>query len=584
MSGLGSILDIGKAALLAQKYAIDVVSHNISNVNTPGYTRQSPTLMAMDAAPYAGVMLGRGVTIDEVIQNADAFIEARLRERQTLLTAMSEEEVYLSALESIFNENSGRSLTAQLTDFWNSWEDLSNNPSGMPERNILYERGAFLAETFQELYGDMNEVLAGINNVISTGVDKINTLLSNIADLNQQIIQIEVTGNANDLRDQRSSALTQLAEFMDVKSYEHEDGNLTVTTGRGYILVSRADAYPLDVEGDDIIWRGSGTSKVTITDMIAGGKLGGWLEVRDHYIPEYKADLDSLAGTVIWEINKVHSLGAGMEGFSSVTGTYASSAPTVAMGTAASGLSYYNSIQDGTFKVWLYDADGNVVDPAGHTITIDADADSLADLVNPASDLNSIDAHLLASESGGKLTITASGGYTFAFSSDTSNVLAGLGMNTFFTGSSANDIGVNELLNSNKVLIAAGRVSGAGEIAAGDNTNALALVELQDERFSIQRWAYERGSAVTSTNETGTLESYLQSFIGSIGIDSQSIQRARQFNAVIVQELSETRDNISAVSLDEEMTNLIKYQQAYAAAAKLITTATEMIDTILETV
>lgn len=584
MSGLGSILDIGKEALLAQKYAIDVVSHNISNVNTPGYTRQSPTLMAKDAAPYAGVMLGRGVTIDEVIQNADSFIEARLRERQTQLTAMSEEEVYLSALESIFNENSGRSLTTQLADFWNSWEDLSNNPSGMPERNILYERGAFLAETFQELYGDMNEVMAEINNVISTGVDKINTLLSNIADLNQKIIQIEVMGNANDLRDQRSSALTQLAEYMDVKSYEHEDGNLTVTTGRGYILVSRADAYPLDVEGDDIIWRGSGTSKVTITDMIAGGKLGGWLEVRDHYIPEYKSDLDSLAGAVIWEINKVHSSGAGLEGFSSVTGTYASSAPTAAMGTAASGLSYYNSIQDGSFKVWLYDADGNVVDPAGATITIDADADTLAGLVDPASDLNSIDAHLTASESGGKLTITASGGYTFGFSSDTSNVLAALGINTFFAGSSANDIGVNELLNSNKVLIAAGRVGGAGEIAAGDNTNALALVELQDERFSIQRWTYARGSAATSTNETGTLESYLQSFIGSIGIDSQSIQRARQFNAVIVQELSETRDNISAVSLDEEMTNLIKYQQAYAAAAKLITTAGEMIDTILETV
>jgi len=579
MSGLGSILDIGKEALLAQKYALDVVSHNISNVNTPGYTRQSPTLMAKDAAPYAGVMLGRGVTIDEVIQNTDSFIEARLRERQTQLTSMSEQEVYLSSIESIFNENSGRSLSTQFADFWAAWEDLSNNPSGMPERNILFEQGAFLTETFQELYGDLNEVTTEINNVIGKGVEEINTLLSNIADLNQQIIRIEVTGNANDLRDQRNAALTTLAEYMDIRAYEEENGNLTVTTGRGYVLVSKADAYPLQMDVNEIIWRGSGTTTVNITDMISGGKLGGWLETRDHYIPEYKADLDSLAAAAIWEVNKVHSQGVGLEGFGAATGTYAAADPGAALGTAASGLKYYDKIQNGSFNVWLYDADGNVV--ASDTIeVVDKSVTTLSDL---EADLT-FDGRLTVDVVDGKLTLEADTGYTFAFSPDTSNVLAALGINTFFTGSGANDMGMNSMLNTNKELIAAGKAGTAGEIAAGDNTNALALVEIQNESFQIGRWTYERGASPTSTLEMGTLESYLHSFVGSIGVDSQSIQRARQFNEVIVQELSETRDNISAVSLDEEMTNLIKFQQAYAAAAKLITTASEMLDTLLETV
>jgi flagellar hook-associated protein 1 FlgK len=583
MSGLGLILDIGKEALLAQKYAIDVVSHNISNVNTPGYTRQSGTLTAKEAAPLGGVMLGRGVCIDDVIQNADAFIETRLRDRRTELTAMSEKEVYMAALESIFNENSGRSLSTQLADFWNAWQDLSNNPSGMPERNILYEKGAFLTETFQELYSDVNVVVEELNSVVNKSVERVNTLLSNIADLNQQIIQIEVSGNANDLRDQRNYALTQLAEYMDVKSYEHEDGNLTVTTGRGYVLVSRSDAYPLDYENEEVIWQGSGTSTVTITDMIAGGKLGGWLDIRDEIIPEYKADLDSFAEAVIFQVNRVHALGVGTAGFSSVTSTYAPTNTAEELGTVDSGLKYYDSITDGTFHVWVYEtATGTIVD---NVVTIDADpgGTTLNGVNGLRATLDGL-ANLSATESGGKITVSAAAGYTFAFSSDTSNVLAALGINTFFTGSSANDIGINSQLNANKEFIAAGRVNASGEIAVGENSNALALSELQDESFSVARWTYERGSAATSTNETGTLEAYLHSFIGSIGVDSQSITRSRQFNEVIVQKLSETRDNISAVSLDEEMTNLIRFQHAYAAAAKLITAAEEMLDTLINTV
>jgi flagellar hook-associated protein 1 FlgK len=204
-----------------------------------------------------------------------------------------------------------------------------------------------------------------------------------------------------------------------------------------------------------------------------------------------------------------------------------------------------------------------------------------------AGDLDGLGGVLSASVlANGRLSITAAGGRTFAFSSDTSNVLAAIGINTFFTGSSANEIGINPLLNTNKEFIAAGRVNATtGAITAGENSNALAMANLQDEdSIRIARWTYDRGSPATSVNETGTLESYLHSFIGSIGVDSQSIRRSREFNDVIVQKLSETRDNISAVSLDVEMTNLIKYQHAYAAAAKLITTAEEMLDVLINTV
>lgn len=576
MSGLGLVLDVAKEALLAQKYAIDVVSHNIANVNTPGYTRQSPMLQAKEGSPYGGVMLGRGVTIDEVLQNSDAFIESQLRDRKTDLMAMSGKEVYMDALEGIFNENSANSLSTQLSDFWNAWQDLTNNPSGLSERNILCERGALLSQSFQDLYGDLNQIVVEVGAAVKAGVEKVNALIEDVAYLNQQIIQIEVTGNANDLRDQRNQAVSQLAEYMDIKSYENEDGNLTVTTGRGHILVSRGDPYLLSYDGGEIKWASSGSSELTITDVISGGKIGGWLDMRDQAIPEYKADLDELAKAVIWETNKIHTQGVGLEAFSTVTGTYAASNSAVAMGTAASGLDFYSSISDGQFTVSVYDNGTGA--RADTIIPIDADVTTLDALATALDNM----ADLTASVSGGKLTITASVGHSFAFSGDTSNVLAALGVNTFFTGSDANDMAMNSALESNKGWIAAGRLGATGGIASGDNTNALAMANLQYTSLSIKEWTYERGSAATSSNVTGTIESYYHAFVGSIGIDSQSIKRSREFNEVIVNKLNETRDNISAVSIDEEMTKLIQYQHGYAAAAKLITAADEMLKILLD--
>ncbi|MEW6669197.1 MAG: flagellar hook-associated protein FlgK [Thermodesulfobacteriota bacterium] len=581
MSGLGLVLDVAKEALLTQKLAIDVVSHNIANVNTPGYTRQSAILEAKEAAPFAGVMLGRGVSIWDVVRVTDSFIEDRLRDQKTELAAMSEKEVYMSALEGIFSESSGQSLSTQFTEFWNAWQDLSNNPSGMPERNILYERGSLLSQSFQDLFDDLDQMQDEVSSVIRTGVDSVNTLISNIAELNRQIIRIEVSGNANDLRDQRNQALSQLAEYMDVRAYEHEDGNITVTTGRGYVLVSRADAYLLESDGDEIKWQGSGGSEVTITDMISGGKLGGWLDVRDRIVPEYKANLDELAKAAVWQTNLIHTQGVGTQAFSTVTGTYATTDSAEELGTVDSGLAFYDSIVDGTFKLWLYDASGAVVGGAATTLTIDKDPAGTT-LNGLVASLNAVHANLTAAVSGGKLTLTASNGYTFAFSDDTSNVLAALGVNTFFTGDSANDISVNSLLNSQKELIAAGRVGATGQIAAGDNSNALAVAALQDQSVTIKSWTYERGETPTSSNETGTIDSYLHSFIGSIGIESQSISRSVDFNEALADRLSQTRDNISAVSLDEEMTTLIQYQHAYAAAAKLISVADEMLKALLE--
>ena len=157
MSGIGLLLTTAKDALLAQQLALDVVSHNIANVNTPGYSRQIPQLATRQPAPYAGMMLGRGVNVEEVVRNTDAFIETRLQQRKTDLNSLEEQEVYMSALEAIFNESSERSLSTTLSEFWNAWHDLANNPSGNSERGIIYERGTLLCQAFNSVHADLEQ-------------------------------------------------------------------------------------------------------------------------------------------------------------------------------------------------------------------------------------------------------------------------------------------------------------------------------------------------------------------------------------------------------------------------------------------
>jgi flagellar hook-associated protein 1 FlgK len=180
---------------------------------------------------------------------------------------------------------------------------------------------------------------------------------------------------------------------------------------------------------------------------------------------------------------------------------------------------------------------------------------------------------------------TASGDYSFGFSDDEaedSGLMAALGINTFLSGSTAGGIAVSDTIAGNKDYIAAARIdANTGDFAVGDNTNALAIADLQYTSSNIAQWTCNRGSAKISGNLTATVEGYYHSTVGSIGTRSASISRSKAFSEVMVNKLGEIRDSISGVSLDEEMINLIKFQHAYAAAAKLISVSDEMFNTLL---
>ena len=587
MSGIGMVLNIATTALNAQQYGMGVTAQNIANVNTEGYSRQNPVLVAKQPLLYGGLLLGRGVDTEQVSRSVDQLIENKLMQEKSNMSSSSEMEKYMQVLEGFFNENSGTSISTMVSEFWNGWYDISNNPSGVSERISLYEQSVLLSEQFNALGTDLIQLDTDLTGAVTSGIETINKITHEIAQVNGQIVSMEANNVANDLRDKRNTLVSELNEYLDVKAFEQSDGSLTIVAARGCTLVQGNSDYELEMggtNGDRVTWQNSSGSYVDITNYLTNGKLGGWLDIRDEIIAKNQLDLDALAKEFIWSVNQQHSQGVGLEGFSSVTGSYAVSDIGEELGTIDSGLDFYDKVSDGTFNLWVYDANGAVVGGSATPIIINAGTTTLTDLrdeINTAA--ANISAPITASiTTDGKLKIDADSGYTFAFSDDTSNVLAALGVNTFFMGSSSGGMAVNDTVGLNKNFIASAQVGIDGTMASGDNNNALAITDLQSATMSISQWTCDRVNGNIEGSVNLTIEDYYHSMVGAIGIVSASVSRDRSFGEMMVNELSTIRDSISAVSLDEEMTNLIKFQHAYAAAAKLIGVADEMLNTLLE--
>lgn len=594
MSGIGMVLNIAATALNAQQNGIGVTAHNIANVNTEGYSRQRAVLDARQPVLYGGLVMGKGVEVETVSQYSDKLIENRLMQEESNMSSASEMEKYMQVLEGLFNENSDTSISTMLSDFWNGWYDISNNPSGASERILLYEQSSLITEQLNTLASDLNQIETDLTNAVSTGLETINNITNQIAQLNDQIVGMEANGSANDLRDKRNVLVSELNEYLDIKSFEQSNGSLTIVSAKGCTLVQGNSNYELEMggsNGEKVIWQNSSGSDVDVTNYISNGKLGGWLDTRDEVVAKYQLDLDALAKEFIWSVNQQHSQGVGLAGFSSVTGKYVVTDPGTAI--TSSGLSYQDKVDDSdkTFKIWLFDTNGDPYDSdsgtaglQGNPITITVSAGMTTNELVTAIDSETGVQAVLDND---RLRISidtteiATLG-SFAFSNDNSNVLAAFGINTFFTGSDAAGMGVNDVIELNKNNIAAAQISSDGVMASGNNANALAVTDLQNTSLSISQWTCDRINGNTQGGITSTIEGYYHSMVGSIGIASASVSRDRSFSELMVNELSNIRDSISAVSLDEEMANLIAYQHAYAAAAKLISVSDEMLTTLLE--
>ncbi|MCF6248778.1 MAG: flagellar hook-associated protein FlgK [Desulfobacula sp.] len=324
MSGLSSTLSIAKTAIAAQQYGLNITGQNIANVNNPDYSVQNADQINRTPALYGGFLFGTGVDTSQIQQSVDKLLEQRLTNELSTQASLEEQESYMRILEGFFDVNSETSITSVLTEFWNSWHDISDNPKGSSERVAVFESGKKLASRFESTVIDMDDLLQDISSDIISAVQQINELSLKIADLNQEVLSAEIFRTANDQRDQRNRFVDELGDLIDIDTFEQSDGSLIVNAANSYTLVSGVDTNKLSTIEGEVVWERSAGGDTVISDKITGGRIGGLLEMRDEIIPKYRSEIDELAREMIWAVNYQHSQGAGLEYFSeSVIGDYA---------------------------------------------------------------------------------------------------------------------------------------------------------------------------------------------------------------------------------------------------------------------
>ncbi|MBM4351339.1 MAG: flagellar hook-associated protein FlgK [Deltaproteobacteria bacterium] len=481
MSGIRNVIDIAKGALLANQKAISVTSHNIANVNTPGYTRQRMILESNPPYFADRLKVGMGVRADSVVQYTDQFINRNIHQKTSLLKEYETKASVLSQMETIFNETNEQGLVRAMNEFWNAWQDVASNPGGFSERTALLAKGEVLTRRFQSMNESLYQIKREMNTNLKLSIREVNRLVKQIAELNEKIVFAESDQTAaNDLRDQRANHIEQLSELVGNVYLTDQHGALTVMSEDGMILVDGKYYWELSQDGNAIYWNGIASD---ISRKLQNGKIGAWLDLRDETIPEYIANLDELAGTLMREVNTLHLAGYTLSG---ETGKY-----------------FFENFKTAP------------------------DTPNASDFTGAASYIR--------------------------LSSDVKGIPAN---------------------------IAAGGVSGA----PGDNENAMRILSIQtDGSIQIRKWNFDqRGASILSTLQAETLDDYYRMLVGEIGVLTDESAENQQFTQAFLAHLSELRDSVSGVNLDEEMVELMKVQRAHEAASKLVAIADEMLQSLLE--
>lgn len=319
MPGLYGVLNTGKGALLTQQKAVDVTGHNIANANTLGFSRQRVNLETNEPISIKPGQMGTGVRAREIRRIYDKFLGVQINNENKSLGRWESQKDTLERVEMIFDESTGFGLNQAMSEFWNAWQDLVNNPAGLGERSALLAKTEQMTQNFQKVHTDLRQIQDDIDDSIMGTVEEINLITQQIADLNRKISQVEIGGqNANDYRDKRDLLLQELSLKIDINSFENDEGKVTVMVCGGRPLVENTSAWDLSTETvsghENVVWIDGDGNSVDITSGISGGKLKGWIETRDVDIPDYSSRLDTLAQEIITQVSGLHASGFGLDG------------------------------------------------------------------------------------------------------------------------------------------------------------------------------------------------------------------------------------------------------------------------------
>ena len=610
MASIFNALNIGYSGLKTSQVAIDTTSHNIANAENPDYTRQRAVISTNTPLDTDPGDIGLGAKITEIVRVHDEYVYKRLKSSSSDSEYANYRQDVLDEVSGYFPEIDKNGIYNGLSELFDAWNNFSTNSDDSSLKIDLAEK----ANTFAATVRDTRDLLQGtqdsLNDELLTTVDEINRLGKEIADLNTRINTNETGGgNANDLRDQRDKLELALSKLINIEVSKGEmnsditvDPNLVETTDQyhlsigGSSFVDGSTFHPLvlkspgdGTEYSNIYYQRQDYVSFDITNYINGGKAGAILSLRgsdynteygkfmDGDIQKFIDQLDSFASSLIDNVNNIyagHSVGS-MSSDVAVDPNRLIENSNLKIDTAQQ------------FKVKVYDIDGNVV--SERDVPLDGMTfQDVADWINADKDDNSdntitndVDDFVTASfDAEGHMSLSLKQGleeqgYRFSIEEsdwDNPSMFAGaMGMERFFDGSDAKNIRLNKSFEENPTLIA-----GNASPIAGDNTIANRMVELQYNEVDF--YIYGQNEPYTKD----TLSGFFRMSATDVASTTAAAHTTAETSQSLLNSVVDEFDSISRVDLDEELTNLMKYQTGYGASAKVITTIDQMIQTLLD--
>ncbi|MFQ5335170.1 MAG: flagellar hook-associated protein FlgK, partial [Flavobacteriales bacterium] len=478
-------LNIAATSLKTQQRAMDVLSHNIANVNTPGYSRQMPNLMTVQPEFVNGMTLGRGVDVGSVSRSLDPFISQLMANNQAQSGYWDTTSHYLQSIESVFGTLDTAGLNSALDNFFTSWQQLSNNPSGMAERLSVSSSAQTLGNHMSSMGIQLKQAQAQVDLDITQALADANSIMDQIASLNGRLAGDSTVGaSSNDLLDQRDQLVQQLNRIIPVQRVNGAGGQFILQSSDGALLVQGVGVNHLVGQGmpgsalQNIAVEGGGVLAFNPGE----GTLSALLDMRDTKLQGYVNQLDQLASNLIFSVNAIHTSGAGNVQNRVFNSTGSVPVASMLLSDPNQTIPFADQILNGSFTIYVTDAAGIPVNAGGSPITVDPALMSLNDIAIAISAVPGVTAQV---DGTGRLVIDG-GANSIAFGGDSSNFLAAIGINTFFSGQSATDIAVNPEIISDPHRIATGTIDTTTSLASqGDNSVASAIFRLQSSSMTL---------------------------------------------------------------------------------------------------
>jgi flagellar hook-associated protein 1 FlgK len=286
-------LETSKRSLYTQQTALHTTGHNIANANTKGFTRQVANLTASRPMEAVGVsrsnapgQLGTGVQFDSIDRIREKYLDDQFRNQNKSLGEWTVRRDTIEKLEAIINEPSDSGIRKVLDEFWNSWQDLSKDPSNLTTRAVVRQRAIAITEAFNYTSTKLGELQEDLTRSIDINLGRSNTLINQVAQLNEEIVRIEGLGdNANDLRDQRDLLVDELSKLVNVSVQQQNNGTYTVNVG-GVTVVDGITATNLELSNLD-------------SGDISSGELYGLKLSRDGIVREMSGNLDAMVNGLV---------------------------------------------------------------------------------------------------------------------------------------------------------------------------------------------------------------------------------------------------------------------------------------------